>query len=339
MMHMKAIILEGIKQLLSVQETPRPAALPGEVVVHIKAAALNHRDYWIQQGLYAGLKFPFIPGSDGAGIVVETGAGTDKAWLGKEVIVNPGLDWGDNPAAQQKSFRILGLPDHGTFAEYLRIPATYLYERPQHLNFIQSAAIPLAGLTAYRALFTRACLQPGETVLITGIGGGVALFALQFALTQGAKVYVSSGSEAKIASAIQAGASGGINYKAENWWAVLQEISRGIDVIIDGAAGEGFGKLVDLAKPGGRIVVYGGTAGKINELIPQKIFYKQLSILGTTMGRPDEFDAMLSLIHQHKMVPIIDEVFPFFKSGEALAKMEAGRQFGKIVLSGDWQAG
>src|SRR5215831_2271910 len=252
----------------------------GEAVVAIRCAALNHRDVWIQKGLYAGLKFPIILGSDGAGVVIETGSGVDPAWRGKEVIINPSIAWGESERWQGKDFRILGLPDNGTFAERVKVPATQLVSKPAHLDFAHAAALPLAGLTAYRALFSRAGLVSGERVLVTGIGGGVALFALQFALAAGATVYVTSGSDEKLARAKQLGAAGGANYRKESWFKDLKRV--GFDVIIDSAGGKGFSQLTNLAAPGGRIAFFGATLGNPAELDLRRIFWKQLNVLGST---------------------------------------------------------
>ena len=214
---MKAIILQDLNEPLSMHETVKPTIEPNEVLVALNAAALNHRDLWIQKGQYAGIRFPIILGSDGSGIVSEIGANVDKSWLNKEVVINAGMNWGNNPRVQAKDYVILGTPHDGTFAEYVKVDARLLYEKPKHLNFEQAAAFPLAGLTAFRATLKRAQVQAQESVLITGIGGGVALFALQFAVAKGCHVFVSSGDDEKIRKAIQLGAKGGVNYKDPNW--------------------------------------------------------------------------------------------------------------------------
>jgi zinc-binding alcohol dehydrogenase/oxidoreductase len=331
-MMMKASVLEGINQPMRLQDVPKPTPAAGEVLVRLRAAALNHRDVWIQKGQYAGLKYPCIVGSDGAGVVADTGPGVDKSWIGKEVIINPGLFWGDHPAFPSKNFRILGLPDDGTFAEFIKIPCSQVYPKPAHLSFEAAAAIPLAGLTAYRALFSRAGLQAGERVLITGIGGGVALFVLQFALAAGAQVYVTSGSDEKISKACEMGAIGGANYREEGWSKKLVAQAQGFDVIVDSAGGEGFARLIEAAAPGGRLVAYGGTRGAWKEISPQRVFYKQLNIMGTTMGSSKEFGAMLGLMEDKHLQPIIDQVFPFSDAEQAMRKMDNSEQFGKLVL-------
>jgi zinc-binding alcohol dehydrogenase/oxidoreductase len=330
---MKALVLEALNVPLVIKDVPTPTVGAGEVLAKVKAAAFNHRDVWIQKGQYAGIKFPSILGSDGAGVVAEVGSDVSKDWLGKEVVINPSLNWGNNPKAQAKDYKILGLPDNGTFAEFVKVPASNVFEKPKHLSFPEAAAIPLAGLTGYRALFTRATLAAGEKVLVTGIGGGVALFVMQFAIAAGASVYVTSGSDEKINQAVALGAKGGVNYKSEAWYKTLQAQAGNFDVIIDSAAGDGFSKLIDLAAAGGRITFFGGTTGAIKDLTPAKIFWKQLSIFGSTMGTSEEFDAMLNFIATHHIKPVVDKVFPFAEAEQAMRRMDSAGQFGKIVLN------
>ena len=331
---MKALVLADVNQPLVLQEVTDPTAGPGEAVVRIKAAALNHRDLWIQKGQYAGLKFPIILGSDGCGVVESVGEGADGSWVGREVIMNPGLEWGTRKEVQADAFRILGLPDDGTFAEKVKVPASALVDRPAHLDAPQAAALPLAGLTAYRALFSRAGLRGGERVLITGAGGGAALFALQIAVAAGATVFVTSGSEDKIKRAVELGAAGGVNYKADKWADQLKEqAGGGFDVTIDSAGGPGFLQLVELATPGGRIAFFGATAGDPAKFPMRRVFWKQLSILGSTMGSPGDFAAMTSFIADKKLVPLASHAFPLAEGNAALEAMEKADQFGKIVLS------
>jgi zinc-binding alcohol dehydrogenase/oxidoreductase len=329
---MKAIVLEAPDKPLAYKDVAKPELQPGEALVQVKAAALNRRDYWITVGKYAGIKYPTILGSDGAGIVAEVGSNADKHWIGREVIINPGYDWGDNDNYQSDDFKILGLPAYGTLAEYVKVGAEYLHPKPQFLTWEQAAAIPLGGLTTYRALFTKGKAQKGDRVLVTGVGGGTGTFALQFALAAGCQVFVTSGSAEKIEKARQLGASAGVNYKALDWAEQLLQLSGGFDVIIDSALGEGFAKLPDICRPGGRIVVFGGTAGNIPALNGRKIFWRQLQIIGTMMGSPADFKAMLEMVNEHKIIPVIDEVFPLLQANEAVAKMAGSSQFGKIVL-------
>jgi zinc-binding alcohol dehydrogenase/oxidoreductase len=332
---MKAAVLVEVKQPLVIQSLPDPVAAPGQAVVRLKAAALNHRDLWTQLGLYPGIKVPITLGSDGAGTVTSVGADIDRTWVGREVIINPSLDWGPDPRAQGPNFRILGLPDNGTFAEQVLISVTNLAPRPAHLSWEQAAALPLAGLTAWRALFTRARLKPGERVLVTGVGGGAALFALQFAVAAGAQVWVTSGSPDKIARARTLGAAAGVNYRETDWAKNLQEQAGRFDVIVDSAGGDGFARLIDLTAPGGRIVFFGATTGNPPGIDLRKCFFRQINLLGTTMGSPADFAGMTRLVAERKIVPVVDQVFPLATADAALRHMEASAQFGKIVLAVD----
>jgi zinc-binding alcohol dehydrogenase/oxidoreductase len=334
---MRAIVLRelGGPEVLRRDTLPDPTPGPGEVVVRLKAAALNHRDVWIRKGLYAGIKMPVVLGSDGAGVVEAVGPGADQALVGREVVVNPGLDWGDDPRVQAAAFRILGLPDDGTYAERIKVPASHVHPKPVGWSWEEAAALPLAGLTAYRAVVTRAQVKPGETVLVTGIGGGVSLFALQIARACGARVVVTSGSDEKLARARQLGAVGGANYKTGDWGAEVVKMlgGAGPDVVIDSVGGETFGKCIDIARPGGRIVTYGATTGPVPQVEVRRIFWKQLSILGSTMGTPAEFAAMLALYSSAGPRPVVDKVFPLDDAAGAHRRMEEAGQFGKIVLA------
>lgn len=330
---MQAAHIVEVKKPVVVREAPDPVAAPGHALIRLNAAALNHRDLWIQLGLYANIKLPVIPGSDGAGVVESVGADADKSWLGREVIINPSLDWGDDPRAQAAGYRILGLPDSGTFAEKISIPVSNLAPKPAHLSWEQAAALPLAGLTAWRALFTRAQLKSGERVLITGVGGGAALFALQFAVAAGAQVWVTSSSPEKIARARSLGAKGGANYRDAGWAESLQKQAGGLfDVIVDSAAGDGFASLIELTRPGGRVVFFGATTGNPNGLDVRKCFFRQINLLGTTMGSPADFAGMTAMVAAKKIVPVVDKVFPLAGTEHAFRHMEAAAQFGKIVL-------
>lgn len=329
---MRAVVLDGV-QRLEVRSVPAPEPAAGEAVVRLRAAALNHRDVWIKQGQYAGLKFPVIPGSDGAGVVTRLGPGVRSDWAGKEVIINAGFDWGNDPRAQGDRFSILGLPRDGTLAEEVLVPASQLHPRPAHLDWPGAAALPLAGLTAYRALFTRAQLGPGEKVLVTGIGGGVALFALQFAVACGAEVWVTSGVPEKLARARELGAKGGANYRDPDWAKKLETEAGRFHVIVDSAGGPGFLPLADLAASGGRIVFFGATAGDPPGLPQRKIFWRQLTLLGSTMGSPADFAAMLAFVNSRRLTPVISATFPLDRAAAAFALMEQGGQFGKIVVT------
>jgi zinc-binding alcohol dehydrogenase/oxidoreductase len=329
---MRAVQLSAVNEL-KIVEVADPVPKPGEVVVAIRAAALNHRDVWIKAGEYAGLKWPCIPGSDGAGIVEACGEGVDAAWRGREVIINPSFDWGSSERAQGAQFSILGLPRDGTLADKIAVPVSQLTTKPAHLPWEDAAALPLAGLTAYRAIFSRARLEPAERILISGIGGGVALTAMQFAVAAKAEVWVTSSSAAKIGRAVELGAKGGFNYSDADWAKAAAKAPGHFDVIIDSAGGAGFERLVDVAAAGGRIVFFGATRGNPPVLPMRKIFWRQLSLLGTTMGSPADWDAMTTFVARQKLRPIVSEVFPLARAAEAFALMEKAEQFGKIVVT------
>lgn len=330
---MRATQITGVNQL-SVSEVPDPVPAAGEVLVALRAAALNHRDVWIKQGQYAGLAWPCTPGSDGAGLVCAAGAGVDPKWLGREVVINPSFGWGEHEGAQGAGFSILGLPRVGTLAELIAVPVAQLAPRPAHLGWQEAAALPLAGLTAYRALFARAGVRAGERVLVNGIGGGVALFALQFALAQGARVWVTSSAPEKIARAVALGAAGGFDYRGDGWAAAaMREAGGGFDVIVESAGGAGFEQLIDAAAPGGRIVFFGATRGNPPALPMRKVFWRQLSLLGTTMGSPGDWAAMLAFVTLHRLRPAVSDVLPLAHVAEAFALMERGGQCGKIVVT------
>jgi len=331
---MRAIVLNALGDAdhLRIEERPDPHAGPGEVVIRLHAAALNRRDVWIRKGQYAGIKLPIILGSDGAGQVIEVGDGVDPSWAGRDVVIDPSLNWGPDERAQGGSFNILGLPVDGTYAEMVRVPLANVHPKPSHLSWEEAAAVPLASVTAYRALVIRARVQAGETVLVTGIGGGVATTALMIAKHLGATVYVTSGSDAKLEAARRHGALGGVNHRKDDWTKTLiSEIGSRPDVIIDGAGGETFNKALDALKPGGRLVSYGSTLGAAQNVEIRRIFWKQLNVLGSTMGSPSDFPAMLKL-YEAGLRPIIDKVFPLEQASDAHVRMEAGDQFGKIVL-------
>lgn len=328
---MRALRIESVGHL-ALAEVPDPVPAGGEAVVDLRAAALNHRDVWIKLGQYAGLKLPCVPGSDGAGVVRSVGPGVDPKWVGREVVLNPGIDWGASEAAQASKFTILGLPRDGTLAERVAVPATQLAPKPEHLGWEEAAALPLAGLTGWRALFTRARLASGERVLVTGIGGGVALLVLQFAVASGNEVWVTSSSNDKIARAVALGAKGGFRYDREGWAGGAAKAPGLFDVIVDSAGGPGFGSLIDLAAPGGRIAFYGATRGNVPEVALRKIFWRQISLLGTTMGSPTDWAAMAGFVDRHRLTPVVSEVFTLARAPEAFARMETGGQFGKIVV-------
>jgi zinc-binding alcohol dehydrogenase/oxidoreductase len=316
---MKAIVFREINAIPNIENIELST---NGIRLDLMASAFNHRDLWITKGLYPNLQPGTIMGSDGMGI-----------YNGDRYIVNPGLDWGDNEKFQNSTYRVLGVPDHGTFADHIYLAQNQLSIAPEHLSNEEAASLPVAGITAYRALFKKCNLKSTDNVLITGIGGGVALTAALFAKAIGANVYFTTGDDDKIKKALSLGFSAGANYKTDMWEKQIMEASGGIDVVIDSAAGSGFASLVKLCNYGARIAFYGGTNGKINGLNPQLIFWKQISIFGTTMGSDADFDEMLNFVSTHNIKPIISEILPFDEYKKAFEILEKGSQFGKIVLA------
>jgi NADPH:quinone reductase-like Zn-dependent oxidoreductase len=333
---MRAVVLRelGGPEKLQMETLPNPTLGPDEVLIGLKASALNHRDVWIRTGRYAGIKLPIILGSDGAGEIVEVGANVDRAFQGRPVVIYPAMNWGSDDRAPGTGFKILGLPDNGTYAQLVAVPVTHAFPKPASLSFEQAAALPLALLTAYRALVTRAQLQAGETCLITGIGGGVSSFVLQLAVAVGARVLVTSSSDAKLEQARKMGAAGGANYLTQDWGSEILRLceGRGLRVVVDSAGGDTFMKALDLASPGGRVVTYGATTGPAKELEVRRIFWKQLNVLGSTMGTAHEFEAGLKFYEASRLRPVIDQVFSLSETSAAHRRMEEGGQFGKIVM-------
>ncbi|MCO6460129.1 MAG: zinc-binding dehydrogenase [Saprospiraceae bacterium] len=319
-MEIKGGLLKAIKEKVeytSVEITPDDS----EVLVDLKASSLNRRDLWIQEGKYAKIRLPCIVGSDGSGI-----------YDGREVILLPSMKWGSSASHQSTDFEVLGMPHHGCCAEKIAIRPEYIFDKPSHLTHLEAASLPLSGLTAWRALMTQGQAKPDQKILITGIGGGVAGFVLLFAVAHGMEVYVTSSSDNKIARSVALGAVGGENYRNPESYTNLTKAASGFDVIIDSAGGGDFHKLLKIANPGARIVQYGGTQGAMDGISPQILFWKQLTIKGSTMGTREEFANMLEFINLHRLRPCIDKVFPLSEVNQAFDYMKSGSHFGKIVL-------
>lgn len=341
---MKAAGIEGHGDIGQVKElnVPEPAAVAGEVVVEVKAAALNHLDIWMRNGRAgAPLPFPHVLGSDAAGVVKAVGDGVARWSVGDEVIINPGLSCGQcdfcgrGEQSECPEFSIVGMGRPGTFAEQVAVPATNLQEKPHHLSWSEAAALPLAYLTAWRMLMSRAQLAAGETVLIHGIGGGVALAALQLADLAGARTIVTSSSVDKLSRAGDYGANHGLQYGRNNMVEEIMEITdgRGVDVVIDAVGAATWPVNIEACRKGGRIVHCGVTTGAHVEANISAIYWKQLTIMGSTMGSHEDFRALLSAVAISGLKPVIDSEYPLASARDAQARMEAGEQFGKIVLA------
>jgi NADPH:quinone reductase-like Zn-dependent oxidoreductase len=344
---MKAVTIRsnGGPEVVHVEHitAPRPAA--GEVVVEVRAAALNHLDIWVRKGRRgAAMDFPHVLGSDAAGVVVEVGEGVAGCFPGSGVIINPGLSCGRcefclrGEQCECPHFTLVGLGRWGTFAERVAVPAVNLFPKPDHLDFAQAAALPLAHVTAWRMLMTRASLRPGETVLIHGIGGGVALAALQLVRLAGASAIVTSSSDDKLARARALGAEHTVNYRTTPDLAqAVRELThnRGVDIVFDTVGAATWPVNFALVRPGGRIVTCGVTTGAAADTPLQPLYWNQVSIFGSRLGSQEDFRLMLLAAAAAGMAPVIDQSFPLDRAPEALARMEAGDQFGKIVLTVD----
>jgi len=304
---------------------------PGEALVKMKAAALNRRDQWIRQGKYPNIRFNTTLGSDGCGQVDQVGSKQHLSWVGQSVIINPNISWGDDPDCQSTDYRILGMPADGTLAEYITVPVDRLVAKPAHLSHSEAAALPLAGLTAYRALFRKGELQEGQRVLITGIGGGVSQMAFLLARAAGALVSVTSGSADKLQQMIKLGAEHAYNYH-EEWDRQALADNMQFDLIVDSIGGAQLNKLIKLTRPSGSIVFYGATTGLTPSLDLYRLFWNQIALKGTTMGNDQEFEEMVDFTTKKVLHPMIDSERPFEQVLEAFDRMQQVEQLGKLVI-------
>lgn len=328
---MKALTLTKPGKL-EIVEIDQPKVKKGEALVKIKAAALNKRDQFIREGKYPNIQLNCVLGSDGAGEVVEVGDEKDKTWKGKDVVINPNINWGPYDSVQSREYSILGMPTNGTLAEYVAVNVDRLEEKPDYLSYEEAAAFPLGGVTAYRACFRHGKIEADDHVLISGFGGGVAQFAFQFAEAKGASVFVTSSSEEKINQAINLGAVAGYNYKDKDWFKNAWQSKGGFDVVIDSAGGDQINNFIKIMRPAGRIVFYGATNGLPSSLDLYRMFWNQITLQGSTMGNDKEFKAMLAFISEHKIKPVIGEERPFDDVISLFDTMAANTKTGKLVV-------
>ena len=319
---MKAVLVQP-GGALTYEDFDDPVAGPGEVVVELKAAGINRRDLLVRNPPGPAYEFPLplVPGSDGAGIRRDTG---------EEVVIYPGLHWGEREDAAGAEWGILGGPSNGTYSELVKVPEENVFEKPSRFSWEEAAAFPLAALTAYRALFAVGRLHADETVLVLGAGSGVSTFLVQLAAQEGARVLVTSSSQEKIDRAKELGAAGGVLYTEEGW---PQEVGP-VDVVID-SVGSTWQDSLNALRKGGRLVVFGGTGGAEVTLDVRGLYLNWKSILGTTMGSGRDFFAMMRMVHDAEWHPVIDSVRPLAEADAAHDRMKAGEHFGKLVLSID----
>jgi NADPH:quinone reductase-like Zn-dependent oxidoreductase len=307
---------DGGPEVLRYEEVPDPEPGDGDVLVELRAASMNHLDVWIRKGLPSVPK-PRILGADGAGVI----AGTDE-----RVVINPGIMSGGRT-------HIIGETRDGTHAELIAVPRDYVHPIPDGLSFEEAAAFPLVFETAYRMLVPRARLQEGEWVLVWGIGGGVATAVLSLAKALGAHVVVTSSSDEKLERARGLGADETVNHETEDVVARVKEVTGGgAHVVVDDVGEATWKRTLDAARPEGRVVVCGATTGPNPPAALHRVWWKQLSILGSTMGTPDDFMGAYDLVAAGKARPVVDSVFPLAEARAAHERLEAGEQLGKIVL-------
>jgi NADPH:quinone reductase-like Zn-dependent oxidoreductase len=319
---------DGGPEVLRYEDAPDPAPAGGEVLIRLKAASLNHLDLWIRQGKPSVPK-PRILGADGAGVVEALGAGVGGLAEGQRVVLNPGLE--------HDGGRITVVGEHfdGTHAELIALPATNVYPLDDALSFEDAAAFPLVFETAYRMLVTRAGLREGETVLVWGIGGGVATAALEIAKALGARVIVTSSSMAKLERAKELGADAVVDHANGDVVAAVKEATggRGADVVVDDVGEATWQRTLQAAAVGGRIAVCGATTGPNPPAALHRVWWKQLSILGSTMGTKGDFEAAYELVRSGRARPVVDSTFPLADARAAHERLESGEQLGKVVLT------
>ncbi len=315
---MKAIRIheDGGPEVLRYEDAPDPAPADGEVLVALRAASLNHLDLWIRKGLPSVPK-PRILGADGAGIRVDTG---------ERVVINPGIEHG-------ATITVVGEHMDGTHAELVAVPQENVYPLPERLSFEQAAAFPLVFETAYRMLVTKVGLGEGEWVLLWGIGGGVSTAALAIAKALGARAIVTSSSDEKLARGRELGADATVNHATGDVAAAVKEATgEGVDVVVEHVGEATWKTSLQVVRPGGRIAVCGATSGPNPPAQLHRIWWKQLTIYGSTMGTKEDFEGAYELVASGRAAPVVDEVFPLAEARAAHERLEAGAQLGKIVL-------
>lgn len=341
---MRAVFIEshGGPEVVRFGELPDPVPGAGEIRIRLVAAAMNHLDLWVLGGI-PGIEpaFPHVLGADGAGVVDAVGPGVSDVAPGDEVYIQPGLFCGRCEFCQQGEesmcirYRLLGEHLSGTFAEHVVVPLVNVYRKPRGLSWSSAAAFPLAYQTAWRLALRAGRLRAGESVLIHGVGGGVASAALQIAKYAGAYVYVTSSSQAKLDRAIQLGADVAIDYTRENVPDRIRELTarRGVDLVIDNVGKETWRDSIECVRRGGRIATCGATTGNDATTPINRVYWKHISIHGSTMANRREFREVARLVEGGRLEPVIDAEIPLDAAADALRRMREGDQFGKIVIT------
>jgi NADPH:quinone reductase-like Zn-dependent oxidoreductase len=322
----------GDRPRFDLLEVDDPLPGPGQVVVRVVAASLNRRDPWIWSAPgYCAL--PVTLGSDGAGVVSNVGEGVVGVGPGDEVVINPTLNWEEGCDVPGQDFDILGAPLDGTFAEKVLVPARNVAARPSRLSWEEASALPLAGLTAWRALFTCARVTSGTRVLITGASGGVSSFLVQLAAATGAVVFVTTSTEEKRDRALALGASAAVLHTDPDWTsAVLAAAGGPLDAVVDSFGGPSWSAALPLLRWGGVFVSFGDTGGPTASVEVSDVYWNWRSIVGTSMGSPEEFRALLHHVEAATWRPVIDSAFPLENLGAAAERLSASDRYGKVVI-------
>lgn len=341
---MKAVTMRahGGPEVLKLEELPDPSAGPGQVLVRVRAVALNHLDVWVRKGWPGlSLEWPHVPGSDVAGVVEAVGPGVAGIAAGDEVVLNPGVSCGrcemclSGQDVGCRRYAILGEHVSGGYAQHLAVPAANVLPKPRNLSFDEAACVPLVFLTAWHALVARAQLKAGETVLVQAAGSGVGSAAVQIAKLLGATVIATAGSDDKCRKALALGADHAVNYETEDFLARARALTgkRGVDVVFEHVGKRTWEKSLLCLTGGGRLVTVGATTGWDPPTDLRHVFYRQLSVLGSTMGSKGELFQVLRFVEQGKLKPVLDRVLPLAEAARAQELLASRAQFGKIVLN------
>jgi len=328
--------------VLRYEEAPDPVRGSEDVLVRVRACALNHLDIWERVGPpRTKVALPHISGSDISGVVEEVPPGEDALPIGSEVIVNPGVGCGrcekclSGKENQCRYFKIIGSESDGGYAELVSVPRRNVFPKPERMDFVQSASVPLVFLTAYHMLVKKAALEPGETVLVLGAGSGVGVAAIQIAKAYGANVLATAGSDAKLRKAVELGADSVINHNTQDVVAEARRYTdgRGVDVVVEHVGKATWDRSIRSVAKGGRIVTCGATTGFDAETDLRYVYSKEISIYGSFMGGGGELLRVLELFKQRRLRPVVDREFPLSSAADAQTRMEKGEHFGKIVLT------
>jgi zinc-binding alcohol dehydrogenase/oxidoreductase len=317
---------EGGPEVVRVEHVPDPEIGPGQVLVRLHAASLNHLDIWVRKGLPSVPK-PRILGADGAGVVAEVGAGVEGLAVGQRVVLNPGLEHGD-------TITVIGEHRDGTHAQLIAVEAEQVFPLDDGLSYEHAAAFPLVYETAYRMLVTRVGVQEGEWALIWGIGGGVATAAFELCRALGVRTIVTSGSEEKLAAARAWGADLAVNHHEGDVVAAVKEATgKGVHVVVETVGEATWARSLSAVRPQGRVVVCGATTGPNPPAQLHRFWWKQLTVMGSTMGSRDDFIGAYDLVRSGRARVHVDRVFPLAEIAAAHARLESGEQLGKIVIA------